>query len=433
MDLSQELYEASLDGVKFLVSNSSTKGGRRQAEFEFISTNRRQVQDLGRYLRKFEVTGYVQNNPNTNQNYFSNRDALLKVLESDGQHTLTHPFYGEIKVTTGIYSIKESINQLGIGEITFTATQVSESINKPLPKTNQKVTPKTVADQSAVVTSKLKDDSASKFSLTKKFKDAYQSAKDMYTNTMNQIQKVVKPIADEVNDAVNFVKDVENDIDQVNTLLNNPSSLFGTIIDDITGIDGFTNNINTAIAGLKRFNQFGDALNSFGSGVPTTDQSGFAIENLSPFVRVPENPITAQETEIKTNADLISDTVKQSSLAKQYELAVQVDYANTDDLDQAIIDLEDQFNVLRGSIGDTVYNDFAELRQLANQVFESKRDTTLRVSEFEVQGRTALSLLAYSLYEDSTQQDSLRDLNNSTDVTNITGTIKVLTNAATTN
>lgn len=433
MDLSQELYEASLDGVKFLVTSSSTKGGRRQAEFEFISTDRRQVQDLGRYLRKFEVVGYLQNNPNTNQNYFSNRNALLKVLETSGQHILTHPFYGEIKVTTGIYSIKEDINKLGLGEITFTATQISEEINAPLPKTNQKVTSKSVKDQAAKVNEKIKSDSASKFILTKKFKDAYQSAKDMYTNTMEQIQKVVKPIADEVNDAVNFVKDVESDIDQVNILLNNPSSLFGTIIDDITGIDGFTNNINTAIAGLKRFNEFGDALSSFGSGVPTTDQSGFAIENLSPFVRVPENPITTQEKEIKTNADLISNTVKQSSLSKQYELAVQVDYENTNDLDQAIIDLEDQFNVLRDSVGDTVYNDFAKLRELSNQVLEAKREETLRVSDLFVNGRSALSLIAYSLYEDSTKQDDLINLNSVTDATNINGTIKVLTDAANTN
>lgn len=433
MDLSQELYEASLDGVKFLVSSSSTKGGRRQAEFEFISTDRRQVQDLGRYLRKFEVVGYLQNNPNTNQNYFSNRNALLKVLETGGQHILMHPFYGEIKVTTGIYSIKENINQLGLGEITFTATQISEEINTPLPQTNQKVTSKSVADQAAVVNKKIQSDSASKFSLTKKFKDAYQSAKDMYTNTMKQIQDVVKPIADEVNEAVNFVKDVENDIDQVNTLLNNPSSLFGTIIDDITGIDGFTNNINNAIAGLKRFNQFGDALNNFGTSLPTTDQSSFAIENLSPFIRVPENPITTQETEIKTNADLISGSVKQSSLSKQYELAVQVDYANTDDLDQAIIDLEDQFNFLRSDIGDTVYNDFAKLRQLANQVLEAKREKTIRVSNLEIQGISALSLIAYSLYEDSTRQDDLIRLNTTTDATNIKGTIKVLTDATATN
>lgn len=428
MSLLNELHEASLDSIPFLISSADTKGGRRQAKFEYISTDRRQVQDLGRYLREFQVTGYLQNNPQTGQNYFENRDALLAKLESDGVRILRHPFYGQISVTTGIYSLKEDINKLGCGIISFTATQISEEIeNSPLPKTNERVTSKSVANKAQEVDSKLNSDSASKFSLVKKFKSAYQSAKDIYTNTLDQIQKVIQPLAEDINDAANFAKDVENDVDQVNTYLNNPSSLFGTIIDKLSGINGLTNNINQSIAGLKRFDQFGDALNNFGTGVPTTDQSGFAIENLSPFVRVPQNPITVKEDNIKSNADLLTNTVKQSALINIYSLSAQVDYESVQDIDEIEQYLEDRYNELRESIGDTVYEDFAELRQLSRQLLDNKRLTTATIRTIDLKTITPLSVVSYRVYEDSTRATEIQDLNNITDIINVKGNIEVLT------
>jgi prophage DNA circulation protein len=221
MALLDRLWQASLDGVEFLVSSDETKGGRRQAEYEYISTNRRQVQDLGQYLRKFTVTGFIPYDASNDDDYFQKRDALLTVLEADGEHNLIHPFYGEITVTTGIYSLKQRTSKLGYAEITFTATQVSQEINNSLARPDKKVTETTVTDQANQTAKSLQDDSASKFSLTKAFKDGYESAKDIASNTLQQIQDVIGPLAQEVDDAANFVKEIENDVDQINTLLNN--------------------------------------------------------------------------------------------------------------------------------------------------------------------------------------------------------------------
>jgi prophage DNA circulation protein len=429
MALLDRLWQASLDGVEFLVSSDETKGGRRQAEYEYISTNRRQVQDLGQYLRKFTVTGFIPYDASNDDDYFQKRDALLTVLEADGEHNLIHPFYGEITVTTGIYSLKQRTSKLGYAEITFTATQVSQEINNSLARPDKKVTETTVTDQANQTAKSLQDDSASKFSLTKAFKDGYESAKDIASNTLQQIQDVIGPLAQEVDDAANFVKEIENDVDQINTLLNNPTSLFETIIDGITGVDGLTNDLIQADAGLKRFNEFGEAFNNFTSSTTPTDKQNMSIQALSPNVEVNENPITAKEIEIKTNSDLLTNSVQQASLIKQYDLVSQIDYESVEDINEAEQQLEQQYHKVRSNIGDSVIENFAQLRSQTRTVLDNKRLNAARERDYTAPNYTPLSVIAYQIYADSTQSDEIQKLNNIKDVIAVQGTITVLTDA----
>ncbi len=311
----------------------------------------------------------------------------------------------------------------------FTATQVSQEINNSLARPDKKVTETTVTDQANQTAKSLQDDSASKFSLTKAFKDGYESAKDIASNTLQQIQDVIGPLAQEVDDAANFVKEIENDVDQINTLLNNPTSLFETIIDGITGVDGLTNDLIQADAGLKRFNEFGEAFDNFTSSTTTTDQQNMSIQALSPNVPVNENPITAQEIKIKTNSDLLTDSVQQASLIKQYDLVSQIDYDSVEDINDAEQQLEQQYQKVRSNIGDSVIEDFAQLRAQTRTVLDNKKLNAARERDYTALNYTPLSVIAYQIYADSTQSDEIQKLNNIKDVIAVQGTITVLTDA----
>jgi len=261
MSVLDSTWEASLDGIKFLLSDDETKGGRRKTYYEYISTNRRQAQDLGKSLRKFNINGCIEYDPTIAGDYLVKRNRLIAVFESNKTHVLIHPFYGTINVSTGIYSLKQSFSELGRANFSFEAVEVSNSINNSLPVAGDEVTQQTIDDIASDCINDI-NHNAKDINIFKKFKDAYESAKDLGINTLKSIQDVLAPLADEINDATNLIKEIENDIDNITALINNPTALISRITDLISGIDGLSSNIIQVLAGLKRFNEFGNSINS---------------------------------------------------------------------------------------------------------------------------------------------------------------------------
>ena len=428
MSVLRKLHPASYAGVKFLMYANRTSGGRKQANYEYIGTGRRESQDLGLYPRVFKVRGMLQNNQAIGQDYFRNRDNFLRALESPNSNTLIHPFYGELKVTTGIYSLDETIKELGFGRISFTATVVDKSIfSTPLPTAGDTVGDQTVADKADQVNNNVASGNSGNFSISKVFKNSYTSSSNVFTNSLSEIQGSVSPFATDLNSLAQFTSSVENNIELVNALLANPLSLFNTLVGTVTGAGGLVTNAIDAIAGFKRFNQFGESIRDFGGTTPTADQQNFSIENLSPNILVRPAPLTTQDQEIKSNTTLLTNTVRQTSLAEQYRNAVTIDYESVTDIDAQQQSLEDQFNILKDDLPDDAYESFNELRSLADQVFKEKRLTTAVIREITLQSAQPLSVLAYYLYQDSSRDDEIQDLNNLSDPIFVIGDIEVLT------
>jgi len=426
----ESMWAASLDGVPFLVNSDSTKGGRRQAEYQYISTNRRQVQDLGKFLKKFEMSCFISYDPQKQDDYFKKRDALISVLEASGNHVLIHPFYGEVTVATGLYTLTQNSAKLGFAEFNFTATQVSSSINNSLPVPSKIITASTVKAQATKTKESVAKSSSKSFAITKSFKDSYEAAKDTLGNSLNQIKKVIGPIATKINDAAKFVTEVENDVDQVNALLKNPTALFKTVIDRVTGIDSLTDNLIDAMAGMKRFNEFGDAVDQFTSATKPSDQKSLSIHALSPTVLVKFDPITAQEIEIKRNIDLLINAIRQASLLKQYELICKIDFGSVEEINNASAAVEKQYQYIRNSIDDDSIENFANLRSYSRTVLDNKRIKSAYEREIEFPDYTPLSVVSYSLYENSYDSTLLEGLNGIKDVIAVKGKIKVLTHVS---
>ena len=428
MSLLNSTWEASIDGIKFLLNNDVTQGGRRKTYYEYISTNRRQAQDLGKSLRKFNINGIIEYDPTQDGDYLTKRNQLIEVLESNKTHILIHPFYGTINVSTGIYSLKQSFAKLGIANFSFEAIEVSNAINNSLPIAGDEITQQTINDIAADCINDI-NDNGNNINIFKKFKDAYESAKDIGINTLKNIQKVLSPLADEINDAANFIKEIENDIDNITALINNPTALIIRITDLISGIDNLSSDIIQVLAGLKRFNEFGNSINSFTSLTNQSDQKSFAIDSLSPNIKVQSNPITEEEKQITSNANIIIDSVKQSSLVTQYRISSQIIYNTTDEINNNNNSLENQNSSIKQSFSHNLINDIAQLRSVYSDLSDKKILNTSNKILTNLFTYTPLSVLSYNLYGDSNEADTLKNLNTLNDSIAVKGKIKVLTNA----
>ncbi len=94
---------ASFRGASFYVEDHARKGGRRIAEYEYPDRDVPYTEDLGRAIRKFDITGFV-----LGDGYTTQRDALLAACEDKGDvGTLLHPAYGRQRVRCTSVNVRE--------------------------------------------------------------------------------------------------------------------------------------------------------------------------------------------------------------------------------------------------------------------------------------------------------------------------------------
>lgn len=96
------LLPAQFRGVDFHWDRTGAAGGRRLAIFEFPQRETAYVEDLGRRIRVFPMTGYV-----LGDDYMAARDLLEAALDAPGPGTLNHPYRGPIAVQCDRWSSEE--------------------------------------------------------------------------------------------------------------------------------------------------------------------------------------------------------------------------------------------------------------------------------------------------------------------------------------
>ena len=88
--------DASYKKVKFFVEGSRRVGGKAIVNHEFPERNKSYAEDMGKIGVGFPVTAYV-----LGDDYMSQRDDLIKAIESKGSGILVHPYYGRLNVVAG--------------------------------------------------------------------------------------------------------------------------------------------------------------------------------------------------------------------------------------------------------------------------------------------------------------------------------------------
>lgn len=89
----ERLHPASFRGVPFKVSEDDGAFGRRVQTHEYPNRDEPYTEDLGRLTRRFNIDAYL-----VGDDYFDQRDQLIKAVETPGPGTLVHPYYGEMSI-----------------------------------------------------------------------------------------------------------------------------------------------------------------------------------------------------------------------------------------------------------------------------------------------------------------------------------------------
>lgn len=110
-----ELRPASFRGVAFHVDTATLTAGRRLARHEYPQRDLPHMEDMGRKGREYKVEALL-----LGADYMSERDALLRAIETAGAGQLVHPYYGTlVVVVSGECQITESTQQGGLARITI--------------------------------------------------------------------------------------------------------------------------------------------------------------------------------------------------------------------------------------------------------------------------------------------------------------------------
>jgi prophage DNA circulation protein len=106
-----QYFQASFKGVDFEAMEVSSEHGRRGAEGEFVFSELTGYVDMGRKIRRYNLSARFPTN-----DHLQNSQALVRACESYGPGTLVHPTWGALNV--GCTSIKITDNPLESGGYT---------------------------------------------------------------------------------------------------------------------------------------------------------------------------------------------------------------------------------------------------------------------------------------------------------------------------
>lgn len=437
MAILDQLLSASFRGVEFYVEESETEGGRKQSTFEFINTGRRSNQDLGKFERKYEITGYIMGDDTT---YFQRKNALLNALEQAGSGELIHPFFGSQTVTTGIYKLNESTRRLGYSTIKFVAevvdeTKVSEQ-GDPASNPQNEVSVSEITSTSDIAKDNLASDLAESSSLIPDFPSNLTSMEDILQNGLSTFNEVLAPIAETAESAITWANGISQLVEDTQRLIDSPTVLFSNIIDGITGIDNLTSDAISATARLQNLFNYGETEETNPVLVSNETIIGPSSDLQDP---VPSN----NSTEFNTDGVLIPKTQEQIDRNKNAQVGVvlfqtsalieymnqssRIEFNNTEEIDAAIELMENQFNKISPQLSNNSLDSISLLRDQVRILLNNRRLNTNDITEIFVQDEP-LSILSYNLYGSTEQAENLVSLNNISDTMEISGTVKVENN-----
>lgn len=209
MAWTDDLLEASLDGVPFLFESVETEIGRRTEVHEFAGRDEPFAEDLGRGAERYSIRAFV-----IGENYASVRDALMDVIRSGGDHDFQHPFHGIFTVKVeGKVKVTETDQEGRMAR--FDMTLVESGLAFPL-----------VTRDSAAKINFISADATEKLSTKTKFK------------TLKAIGAVLKSIAAGLQKASSSIRKVNGKISAALNLVDNITASINEFEEELESLLG---------------------------------------------------------------------------------------------------------------------------------------------------------------------------------------------------
>lgn len=384
-------------GVEILFTEAPTTFGNRLIKFNFPGSDKQAIERQGMIPRTFELTIVLPH-----QDYYTVKEATMRVLEDGKEGVLTHPTFGDIeKVINGECKIDERRNSLGraLVKVIF---EVNDALGVPQESANL---PSQVQTAGEAVAAQLTTDVAERYSVN-------PNSPGNFTDALKNVNKISQAFGDAADFATPLAENVSDYRRAVSTLASSAGALVKSPADLAESVAGLFESLDTLFATPESaFGAF-KALFSFGDDDPVVV------------------PTTTGLAERKRNRDALRTDMRTQALSFGYTNAALSTYSTTEDIDAAQSDLEAQYASIRDD--ETISNEASEAldrqRVAAIAALDLVRVDTRMIITVETP-IIPLSVLVYSYYGSTDLVETIADLNNIKLNAFVEGEIRILTDA----
>ena len=404
MGFAENFQAASFRGVSFLVNTETVERGKKVVLHEYPNSDVRFAEELGKIPPTFRIEAIIHG-----EDVISQRLRLENALEASGQEKLVHPVYGELDVMVLDFSVTS--NQTSFGEIRFSINFAQSRLNvSPAPTvTSETAVTKAAEDARTELDADLED----KFEVpdtVQNFTAITDKATELWESTQDSINAVVDLVSEK---AATFNRVVRTSVNNVFSIVQSAADLK----DSVSLI------IDTALDTARSPEQLLAAWTSLLS-TPL-----FPIGNTN----------TLQQTQKERNNALLSEHMRLTALANTYEATIYTNFNTDVELEAAKSFLDDNYieylfrviddlkedNVISITGTQAVRIAFANLRNIAQKVFDEKEKAVFRIVNI-TPGNTSMALTAYRYYGNLDFIDFLTTLNLNVNNANFNEEIKAL-------
>jgi len=391
-----KLPVGSFRGAEFHLQDISTDGGRQTITHQYPGSSNRYVEDMGGFDQKFIVSVLVDNNVN-----YDDRDALKIALTTSGSGSLVLPTSSadELQVVAIGYNQIDNINELGISRFTINFEIASLNVLPGGSKANK-------GFLSGLKDSILGENKAA-------FDKTWKSVKDTKSK-FDSANKTIKKAMREVDRATRVAQGSLDTISDLTTTINQVVATSANLVQTPAALSTKMKQVfdNLSVAYSSSQDVLDVCKSMFGFNERDQDASG-----SSQF-----------KQDIKNNQDQVNNLINASALALAYNAAATIDYSNYDELSTVNSDLENGFELLPNNLNRDVYRLMLSMRIELTNIFGTLSIRLPRVITYDVLNPVSLNVLVYDLYGSLDLKNTIRDLNQFVDTSQIQGSIKILSN-----
>ena len=338
MTWKDKLRPAKFRDVPFFVPSIEHSGGRRSIVHLFPGRETGYTEDMGKAPRHFTVEGYVVASPGQISgrlagvsDYMGMRDNLLNALETPGVGKLVHPYFGEIDVQAGGYTVREIQDEGGIARFTMSFDDVG-SVAYPSAATN------TEAD-----TYTKKGNAVS--GAQAYFAEAYAIASAPYAVTQNALRTA--------DDALAYVAQARKTVAKVAAFERDIDNIRGKGIQGILSVQGLSSDIVRVLT-------YGTSREDAVAGGESAAYDQFVELLLYARNIVGRVPLLSADDP----SGRITDLSQQTAIASAAGMLTVVPFSNTAEARETGQTLLDQIDyVLENTLSDQVFSTFSDLRK----------------------------------------------------------------------
>lgn len=385
-----ELRGASFRGVRFLIGNVSTTGGRKQVVHEFPNSDRREIDDLGLLNKTYSVTGLVTTS--------DARDRLLSALDTKGSGELIHPTFGTISVSSQPYTATETTRELGVIKFQMSFIRTEQQLFPVSSPAKQAE----ISDQADAVISATNDEIENSFEVEGIAN--FDSAKEKLIDTADELTEQSLLSSIDKNKVSIFTKAVVIYKDGLNSNIFDPKTLAVTFTNMAKEFGVLSQDAQTMI-------NLTVGMIDFGSGDNSTPRT------------------TASRKQREDNRELLNSSTRFNAMAQIYNQAANIEFANADDLEELEQTLEDLYQsvINDNNLSEETNDLLIDLRTSVQTLLDSATQAAFKVATVDDIQVQPASILAYAYYGSTDKAEDITSLNNEVDVSFMKGSVSILT------